>query len=43
MLCLGKHWNGFTYSYEAARSDFDDLAVPRDPAALCGDRCRRGA
>ena len=31
MLCLGKHWNGLTYSYEARRSDFDGLAVPPLP------------
>jgi alkylated DNA repair protein (DNA oxidative demethylase) len=28
MLCLGRHWNGKTYAYEAVRSDFDQLAVP---------------
>jgi DNA oxidative demethylase len=28
MLCLGRHWNGKTYRYEATRSDFDDLPVP---------------
>ena len=28
MLCLGKHWNGMTYSYEGRRSDYDGLAVP---------------
>jgi len=32
MLCLGKHWNGLTYAYEAVRSDFDGLAVPAIPA-----------
>lgn len=31
MLCLGKHWNGMTYSYEAVRSDFDGLAAPPIP------------
>ena len=31
MLCLGRHWNGKTYSYEAVRSDFDQLAVPPLP------------
>lgn len=31
MLCLGKHWNGLTYSYEDRRSDFDDLPVPPIP------------
>jgi DNA oxidative demethylase len=31
MLCLGRHWNGRTYTYEARRSDFDDLPVPSLP------------
>ena len=31
MLCLGKHWNGMTYSYEDRRSDFDGLPVPAIP------------
>lgn len=31
MLCLGRHWNGKTYEYEAARTDFDGLAVPPLP------------
>jgi len=31
MLCLGRHWNATTYSYEATRSDFDNLAVPPLP------------
>ena len=31
MLCLGRHWNGKTYSYEAVRSDFDRLPVPPLP------------
>jgi len=31
MLCLGMHWNGLTYSYEAHRSDYDELAVPPLP------------
>ena len=31
MLCLGRHWNGKTYKYEAVRSDFDDLPVPPLP------------
>ena len=34
MLCLGKHWNGLTYSYEERRSDFDNLAVPPIPSRL---------
>lgn len=31
MLCLGKHWNGLTYTYENTRSDRDDLPVPSLP------------
>ena len=31
MLCLGRHWNGKTYQYEATRSDFDGLPVPALP------------
>jgi alkylated DNA repair protein (DNA oxidative demethylase) len=31
MLCLGRHWNGKTYQYEATRSDFDDLPAPSLP------------
>lgn len=34
MLCLGKHWNGLTYKYEASRSDYDGLAVPPIPAEM---------
>ena len=34
MLCLGKHWNGLTYRYEATRSDFDGLPVPPIPPRL---------
>lgn len=33
MLCLGRHWNATTYTYEPARSDFDGQAARR---------CRRG-
>src|SRR3954463_7142535 len=32
MLCLGKHWNGLTYKYEARRSDYDGLEAPEIPA-----------
>src|SRR5579864_4471084 len=35
MLCLGRHWNGKTYRYEPARSDFDNLPAPPLPGALC--------
>ena len=31
MLCLGRHWNAMTYSYEATRSDFDSVAAPPLP------------
>jgi DNA oxidative demethylase len=34
MLCLGKHWNGLTYGYEARRSDFDGQPVPPIPDNL---------
>lgn len=31
MLCLGRHWNGRTYAYEPARTDFDGLPAPPLP------------
>ena len=31
MLCLGRHWNGRTYTYEAARTDFDGQPAPPLP------------
>jgi len=34
MLCLGRHWNGKTYQYQATRADYDDLPVPPLPAAF---------
>jgi DNA oxidative demethylase len=34
MLCLGRHWNGKTYSYEPTRSDFDNLPAPPLPENL---------
>jgi len=34
MLCLGRHWNGKTYTYEPTRSDFDNLPVPPLPDNL---------
>src|SRR5829696_7033806 len=34
MLCLGMHWNGLSYKYEATRSDFDGLPVPPIPPRL---------
>lgn len=34
MLCLGRHWNAATYTYESTRADFDGLAVPPLPSDL---------
>src|SRR5215510_14413461 len=34
MLCLGRHWNGMTYRYEATRSDFDQLPAPPLPESF---------
>jgi DNA oxidative demethylase len=34
MLCLGRHWNGRTYRYEATRTDFDGLPAPPLPEEL---------
>jgi DNA oxidative demethylase len=34
MLCLGRHWNGQTYRYEPARSDFDGREAPPLPASF---------
>jgi DNA oxidative demethylase len=34
MLCLGRHWNGKTYRYESARTDYDGLVVPPIPEEL---------
>ena len=31
MLCLGRHWNGKTYSYEPTRADHDHLPAPPLP------------
>src|SRR5918912_2617624 len=34
MLCLGRHWNGKTYSYEPTRTDYDNLPAPPLPDAF---------
>jgi len=34
MLCLGRHWNGKTYTYEPTRSDFDDRPAPPLPTSF---------
>ena len=31
MLCLGRHWNGRTYTYEPTRADFDGKPAPPLP------------
>jgi alkylated DNA repair protein (DNA oxidative demethylase) len=31
MLCLGRHWNGKTYTYQPTRADFDNLPAPPLP------------
>jgi DNA oxidative demethylase len=42
MLCLGRHWNARTYSYEAFRSDFDGRPAPPLPAGLADLAARAG-
>src|SRR6185503_6963866 len=32
MMCLGRHWNPLTYTYEATRADHDDLPVAPVPS-----------
>jgi DNA alkylation damage repair protein AlkB len=34
MLCLGRHWNARTYTYEDVRSDVDGRPVPALPSEL---------
>ena len=34
MVCLGRHWNPRTYSYEATRRDHDGRPAPALPADL---------
>jgi alkylated DNA repair protein (DNA oxidative demethylase) len=43
MLCLGKHWNGMTYSYEERRSDFDGLPAPPIPPRFSDIACAAAA
>jgi len=33
MVCLGRHWNALTYTYESTRSDYDDAPVVPVPEA----------
>src|SRR5690242_4195475 len=40
MLCLGRHWNGKTYTYQPTRTDFDQQPAPPLPPvfrALAGE------
>ena len=34
MLCLGRHWNGQTYTYEPTRSDYDQRPAPPLPPSF---------
>jgi len=43
MLCLGRHWNGKTYTYESTRSDFDNLPAPPLPEAFIALACELAA
>lgn len=42
MLCLGRHWNAKTYTYEPLRTDYDGLPAPPLPDELA-DVAKRGA
>jgi DNA alkylation damage repair protein AlkB len=43
MLCLGRHWNARTYSYEDVRSDIDGRSAPPIPEELVRLAVRAGA
>ena len=42
MLCLGRHWNARTYTYENVRSDVDGRAAPALPDSLIQLAARTG-
>ena len=42
MLCLGRHWNARTYTYEDVRSDIDRRPVPALPSDLAQIAARAG-
>ena len=42
MLCLGRHWNARTYSYEDTRSDIDGRPAPALPTDLAALAVRAG-
>jgi alkylated DNA repair protein (DNA oxidative demethylase) len=33
MMCLGRHWNALTYTYQSSRNDYDGLPVAPIPAS----------
>jgi alkylated DNA repair protein (DNA oxidative demethylase) len=43
MLCLGRHWNARTYTYEPTRSDFDGAPAPPLPPDLAALAARIAA
>ena len=43
MLCLGRHWNPLTYTYEDVRSDYDGKPVPPLPDDLAAVAQRAAA
>jgi DNA alkylation damage repair protein AlkB len=42
MLCLGRHWNARTYTYEDSRTDIDGRPAPALPGELAGLAGRAG-
>jgi DNA alkylation damage repair protein AlkB len=42
MLCLGRHWNARTYTYEDCRTDVDGRPAPALPGELAGAAERAG-
>ena len=42
MLCLGRHWNARTYTYEDTRSDIDGRPAPPLPSDLADLAARAG-
>src|SRR5918994_2894993 len=40
MLCLGRHWNARTYTYEDVRSDIDGRPAPALPVELAAQAAR---
>jgi len=42
MLCLGRHWNARSYTYEDVRSDIDGRPAPPLPEDLAGVAARAG-